>query len=84
MGARMEKLTLYEVYGEDNGRYPIHRGTFINLRDACKYAVANSDKITYGLPNVYEVTWSYDRENQEMTCQRDTIKPDMIYYMNSI
>ena len=80
----MEKLTLYEVYGEDTGRYPVHSGTFINLKDACKYAVANSDKIAYGLPNVYEVTWSYDRENQEMTSESNKIESSQIYYMNSI
>lgn len=80
----MEKLTLYEVWGEDTGRYPVHRGTFINLKDACKYAVANSGKIAYGLPEVFVVTWEYDRENQKMNSQRNRIESSQIYYMNSI
>ncbi|MBO5711563.1 MAG: hypothetical protein J6R47_01880 [Acholeplasmatales bacterium] len=80
----MEKLTLYEVYGEDTGRYPVHRGTFINLKDACRYAVANSGKIAYRLPEVFCVTWEYDRENQKMTSQRNRIESSQIYYMNSI
>ena len=80
----MEKLTLYEVYGEDTGCYPVHRGTFIDLKDACRYAVANSGKIAYGLPDVYIVTWEYDRENQKMTSKRSKIETGHIYYMNSI
>ncbi len=80
----MEKLTLYEVYGEDTGCYPVHRGTFIDFKDACKYAVANSGKIAYGLPEVYAVTWEYDRENQKMTSKRNKIETGHIYYMNSI
>ena len=80
----MEKLTLYEVWGEDTGRYPVHRGTFIHLKDACRYAVANSGKLACGLPEVYAVTWEYDRENQKTTSQRNRIESNQIYYMNSI
>ena len=80
----MEKLTLYEVYGEDAGCYPVHRGTFIDLKDACKYAVANSGKIAYGLPEVYSITWAYDRANQKMTSTRNKIESSQVYYMNSI
>ena len=80
----MEKLTLYEVYGEDTGCYPVHRGTFTDLKDACKYAVANSGKIAYGLPEITCVTWIYDRENQKMTSTRTEIEKSQIYYMNNI
>ena len=80
----MEKLTLYEVYGEDTGCYPVHRGTFINLKDACKYAVANYGKIAYGLPEVSCVTWTYDTENQTMTSTRNKIETAQIYYMNNL
>lgn len=37
------------MYSDDNGCYPVHRGTFMDLKDACKYAVANSGKIAYVL-----------------------------------
>ena len=80
----MEKLTLYEVYGEDTGCYSVHRGTFIDLKDACKYAVANSGKIAYGLPEVYSITWEYDRANQKMTSTRRKVEKDQIYHMNSL
>lgn len=80
----METLTLYKVFGEDTGCYPVHRGTFINLKDACKYAVANSGVIAYGLPEVYQENWYYDRHNQKMTSTITKIETGQVYYMNQL
>jgi hypothetical protein len=80
----IQYTTVYEVWGCDTGTYPRMDALFIDLKSACKFAVANEGKIHYHLPEVVKKTYIYDPVKQTVDIQREDIKPGQIYYMNKI
>ncbi len=80
----MEYTTIYKVYGCDTGREPILYAEFLDLKSACKYAVAQYGKIHYNLPEVEKHTYFYNPEIHDVVHTMETIKPEQIHYMNKI
>ena len=80
----MEYTTVYEVWGCDTGAFPRMDALFIDLKTACKFAVANEGKIHYGLPEVVEKTYIYNPKRQTVNTTSERIKPEQIYFMNRI
>lgn len=71
--------TIYKVYGCDDGGSPILYAEFLNIIDACCYAVANRGRIHYGLPTVKVHTYSYDADTQRVSTQYETVNEERIY-----
>ena len=80
----MEYTTVYEVWGCDTGTYPRMDALFIDLKTACKYAVANEGKIHYNMPDVVKKTYVYDTVKQVVSIENEKITLEQIYYMNNI
>ena len=80
----MEYTTVYEVWGCDTGTYPRMDALFIDLKTACKYAVANEGKIHYNMPDVVKKTYVYDTVKQVVSIESEKITLEQIYYMNNI
>jgi hypothetical protein len=80
----MEYTTIYKVYGCNEDGKPILWAEFLDLRPACKYAVAKQGKIHYGLPEVEKHTYCYDPDVQAVSHVSETISPAQIHYMNKI
>ena len=80
----MEYTTVYEVWGCDTGTYPRMDALFIDLKTACKYAVANKGKIHYNMPDVFKKTYAYDTVKQVVSIESEKITLEQIYYMNNI
>ena len=76
--------TIYKVYGCDTEGELILKAEFLDLNEACQYAVAQEGKIHYYLPPVEKYTYVYDSETKEVDISHETIKPAKIYYMNKI
>lgn len=80
----MTTTIIYKVYGcNDEGR-PILYAEFLNLKEACYYAVANCGKIHYNLPEIEEQIYTYTEAEQTVSVNTKTIEPARIYYMNKI
>lgn len=76
--------TIYKVYGCDTEGYRILKAEFLDLKEACQYAVAQEGKIHYYLPPVEKYTYVYDPETKEVATSHETIEPARIHYMNKI
>ena len=71
--------TIYKVYGCDDGGTPILYAEFLDLLDACSYAVANKGHIHYGLPEVDMHIYTYDQVNKKVSCKRVRISHENVY-----
>ena len=71
--------TIYKVYGCDDGGNPILDAEFIDMMDACSYAVANKGRIHYGLPAVDMHIYAYDQVNKKVSCTRARLSPENVY-----
>lgn len=80
----MEYTTVYEVWGCDTGTYPRMDALFLDLKTACKYALANEGKIHYSLPEVRKKTYIYNPVEQTVDIKVEEISTKQIYYMNKI
>jgi hypothetical protein len=80
----MEYTTIYKVYGCNEEGKPILYAEFLDLKPACRYAVAQHGKIHYNLPEIEKQTYCYDPENQTVSVQAETIEPAQIYYMTKV
>lgn len=80
----IERWTLYEVYGCDDEGKPLHDSTFIDLKTACEYAVAQRGKIHFDLPTVVETTFEYDHTRKIVNQICNRVEPGKIYYMNNV
>ena len=80
----IQYTTVYEVWGCDTGACPRMDALFIDLKTACKFAVANKGKIGYGLPDVVKKTYSYNPKQQTVDIVSERIPTEQIYYMNKI
>lgn len=80
----MEYTTIYKVYGCNEEGKPILYAEFLDLKLACKYAVAKQGKIHYGLPEVEKYTYAYNPKTHNVDTTYEMIKPEQIYYMNKI
>lgn len=77
----IERTIIYKVYGCDTGGSPTLDAEFLELKSACKYAVANRDKIAHGLPDVEQHTYSYNPSTFEVKSSRKVISPEQIYFI---
>lgn len=80
----MTTTVIYKVYGCGEEGEPVLWAEFLDLKEACQYAVANNGKIHYGLPSVSQVTYVYDPEFKVVHSSTLQIEPAQIYYMNKI
>jgi len=80
----MTTTVIYKVYGCDIEGYRVLNAEFLDLKEACQYAVAQQGKIHYYLPTVEKCTYVYDTETKEVDVSHETIEPARIYYMNKI
>ena len=80
----MTTTVIYKVYGCDEEGKPILYAEFLDLKEACQYAVAKQGKIHYGLPEVEKHTYCYDPDAQAVSHVSETISPAQIHYMNKI
>ena len=76
--------TIYKVYGCNDEGTPTLSAEFLDLKEACQYAVAQEGKIHYYLPPVEKYTYVYDTETKEVDISHETIEPARIHYMNQI
>lgn len=79
----IQYTTVYEVWGSEEEQL-ILNALFIDLKTACKYAVANRGKIHPQLPEVVKRTYIYDSIKQVITQAQEKIEPAQIYYMDNI
>ena len=81
----MKSVTvIYKVFGcNDEGR-PILSAEFLDLKEACQYAVSKYGKIHYNLPEVEKHTYTYDPKHKLVAHKSETIEPAQIHYMNKI
>ena len=82
--SKIETTVVYKVYGCNDEGKPILWAEFLDLRPACRYAVANYGKIHYNLPEVEQVKYVYDPDFQVVASTTLTIVPAQIHYMNKI
>ena len=80
----MEYTTIYKVFGCNEDGNHVLQAEFLDLRPACKYAVAQYGKIHYSLPEVEKHTYCYDPDMQIVSHIFETISPAQIHYMNKI
>lgn len=80
----MEYTTIYKVYGCNDEGKPILYAEFLDLKPACRYAVAQHGKIHYNLPEIEKQTYCYDPESQTVSVKTEHIGRAQIYYMNKI
>lgn len=81
----MKSVTIiYKVYGCDIEGFRILNAEFLDLKEACQYAVAQEGKIHYYLPPVEKCTYVYDPEFKVVHSSTLQIEPARIYYMNKI
>lgn len=76
--------TIYKVYGRNNSGSPVLCAEFLDLGEACKYAVRNQGKIHNDLPEVEKHSYTYDQNTGEVEATKEIIERGRIYYMNQI
>lgn len=59
-----------EVWSQDSSGYETRADCFDSLSNACCYAVANANKIAYGVPRVSKVYYYYDEQTETVRIER--------------
>lgn len=77
----LKTITIYKVYGCDDGGSPILYAEFFSKEDACSFAVANKGRIHYGLPKVEMHCYSYDPVKKTVSAQRERLDEKQVRSM---
>lgn len=81
----MKSVTIfYKVFGCNDEGKPILYAEFLDLKEACQYAVSKQGKIHYGLPEIEKHIYTYDTKSTSVSHNFEKIEPAQIYYMNKI